>query len=124
MPRVAGREINWNELDLTRDAKELAAELGCHTSIIYRIRKKVGIVVPKKSGGPRFGPRPRAGKGSGGVREGAGRPKKEPAEKLANVALQLLPAVVQEIDSLAEKKGLTRAKVMREAIAQYLERER
>ena len=117
-------KIDWNSVDLTRDAKELAAELSCHPAQIYRARKKYGVIVPKKSGGARPGPRPGAGKGSGGFREGAGRPKKEPSEKLANVALQLLPEVVEAIDNLAKKKGSTRARVMREAIAEYLEKEK
>lgn len=123
MPYRADK-IDWNGVDLTRDAKELAAELHCHTSQIYRARKLAGVVVPKKSGGPIYGPRPGAGAGSGGARPGGGRPKKAEGEKLANVALQLLPAVVAEIDSVAEKLGLTRAKVMREAIAEYLEKVR
>lgn len=115
MPRVAGREIDWSELDLTRDAKELAAELGCHTSIIYRMRKKAGIVVPKKSGGPR--------PGFGGKTKTSGQGKKKADFPTVNVFASFDSNEVERLDAIAARLGITRSKAIRAAAREFIERE-
>lgn len=111
------KNINWPGVDLTRDAKELAAELGCTVAMIYRARKMQGITVPKKSGGPR--------PGFGGKQEGAGRPRKTTSEKQpmpANVFVRLDADEIKNIDAIAEEMGITRSKVLRAAAREFIEK--
>lgn len=116
MPYRADK-IPWPEVDLYRDAKELAEELKCHTSQIYRERKKRGIVLPKKSGGPR----PGAGSGPGGPRENSGRPKNEfpPVSVFASFDSN----EVERLDAIAARLGVTRSKAIRMATREFIEKE-
>ena len=116
MPYRADK-IDWNSLDLTRDAKELAAEIGCHPAQIYRARKKYGVTVPKKSGGAR----PGAGGGPGGFRKGSGRKKAEFPP--VNVFATLDSNEVERLDAIAQRLGLTRSKVIRAAAREFIKKE-
>ena len=109
------KHISWSLVDLTRPAAELAEELGCNVLAVYRARQRLGIVVPKISGGAR--------PGAGGPRFGnQNRKGKTLPDSMTQYQLRIPPALLDAIKKEAKRTHTTASEVIRLAIVAHLHR--
>lgn len=108
---------NWASIDLTRPAHDIAQELGCAVSLVYRARKRMGVDVPNMSRG-------KIGNKGGGARPGnQNRKEKTLADAMTPYQLRLPRDIIEAVKAEAARTNTTASDVIRLALITYLKRE-
>lgn len=103
---------DWASIDLTRPASDIAQELGCAVSLVYRARKRMGVGVPNCAGGKRQGAGPKKG-----TRNRLG---KTLADAMTPYQLRLPRDIIEAVKAEAARTNTTASDVIRLALTAYL----
>lgn len=108
---------DWTSVDLTRPAHDIAQELGCAVSLVYRARKRLGVDVPNMSGG-------KIGNKGGGARPGnQNRKGKTLADAMTPYQLRLPRDIIEAVKAEAARTNTTASDVIRLALTAHLKHE-
>lgn len=110
------KNIKWILVDLTRPAAEIAEELDCDVSLVYRARKRAGIDMPNMSGG-------KIGNKGGGAREGAGRKPLPEGERNKMTYIRLLPADIAQLKAIAKRRNTNYSELVRQVLQKFIREE-
>jgi uncharacterized protein YjcR len=107
------KNIRWSLVDLTRPAAEIADELDCDVSLVYRARKRAGIVMPNMSGG-------KIGNKGGAPMGNQNRKGKTLMDAMTPYQLRLPRKIIELIKDEAKRSNTTASDVIRLALISHL----